>query len=409
MQMADAADMRTAISAFGLVAAIVAASVGFLFGIAIEHVTSAKTKSKEAAHPSNIERIRNILTINFAFALSLYLIFVSIFAVDIFDPTQADLRAPRSRLQNDLSRSKVVSSSLQQISSSIQKNVADTLPPLDPMLDPAIAASLPSYVQGLKTQLARYVSMLSDLPNNFGSSVEEEANVILQKFDRENRDHFGKHQTDLHADELIQQFQMWTSSWISAASNCRNSIYNEQLLLGQFIIDANQANKKPVDQANFPKWPDPIHISTVASGCNFDSVLKISSSSDLPPRKPDPRWDSIGPMVQWLLNTESRDIALITGLIGFGLFGAVSAPFIRQSAASNGTVFIRGVGAAILIYMVVVGGLAIVTRESVPNPLAVFFACLIAAVYSDDVWRWARDRQRAFFSKRNEKGKEPHS
>jgi hypothetical protein len=128
--------------------------------------------------------------------------------VDIFDPAQADLVAPRSRLQELLSKDKVVSGSLQQISSSIQKNVADSLPPLDPMQDPAIAASLPSYVQGLKSQVTHYVSLLSDLPNNFTASVEAEINVILQKFDRENRDHFGRYQTDRHVDELIQQFQM---------------------------------------------------------------------------------------------------------------------------------------------------------------------------------------------------------
>ena len=41
-----------------------------------------------------------------------------------------------------------------------------------------------------------------------------------------------------------------------------------------------------------------------------------------------------------------------------------------------------------------VGGIAVFTRsDPEPNPYAVFLACFIASVFSEDVWEWARRRQ----------------
>jgi hypothetical protein len=106
----------------------------------------------------------------------------------------------------------------------------------------------------------------------------------------------------------------------------------------------------------------------------------------------------------WLLSTESRDLALIVGLLGFGFFGALASSFIRRAqanellAASDLIVpaLIRGVAAAVLIFLAVVGGIAVFTRsDPEPNPYAVFLACFIASVFSEDVWEWARRRQTA--------------
>jgi hypothetical protein len=55
---------------------------------------------------------------------------------------------------------------------------------------------------------------------------------------------------------------------------------------------------------------------------------------------------------------------------------------------------IRGIGAAILVFLLAKGGTAILTRgDASPNAYAIFFACFIAAVFSEDVWSWARRRQ----------------
>jgi hypothetical protein len=60
---------------------------------------------------------------------------------------------------------------------------------------------------------------------------------------------------------------------------------------------------------------------------------------------------------------------------------------------------IRGIGAAILVFLLAMGGTAILTRgDATPNAYAIFFACFVAAVFSDDVWLWARARQQRQFA-----------
>ena len=61
----------------------------------------------------------------------------------------------------------------------------------------------------------------------------------------------------------------------------------------------------------------------------------------------------------WLLRTESRDLALIVGLLGFGFFGALASSFIRRAQTKEALLdtalivpaLIRGVAAAILDFL----------------------------------------------------------
>lgn len=122
-----------------------------------------------------------------------------------------------------------------------------------------------------------------------------------------------------------------------------------------------------------------------------------------------------GKAAGWLLSTQSRDLALITGLLGFGFFGAISTTFIRQIAASGGgpiaasawivPALIRGVAAAMLVFLAVLGGISVFAESNPPvNAYAVFLACFIAAVFSEDVWEWARRRQQEQFDRRQDSG-----
>jgi hypothetical protein len=142
--------------------------------------------------------------------------------------------------------------------------------------------------------------------------------------------------------------------------------------------------------------------SLEASRCE----LKLPPSDYLPPRSAlADTLGVFGAAAAWLLRTESFELALITGLLGFGFFGALAASFIREFAGTRGydlpaigiivPALIRGVGAAILVFLLAKGGTAILTRgDARPNAYAIFFACFVAAVFSEDVWSWARNRQR---------------
>src|SRR5688500_7130795 len=108
----------------------------------------------------------------------------------------------------------------------------------------------------------------------------------------------------------------------------------------------------------------------------------------------------LGPFTQislWLLQTESISLVLIAGLFGFGLLGAAASTIIRERAHVHepGTplvrdlpsVVIRGLTAAIVVFLAVKGGLAVFgTGSPDPNPYVLLLTCLIAAVFSEPVW-----------------------
>ena len=91
------------------------------------------------------------------------------------------------------------------------------------------------------------------------------------------------------------------------------------------------------------------------------------------------------------------EVTLITGLIGFGLLGALVAQFVKSGGreefdmARIATVVFSGFCAAIVVYVAAYGGLAIASMSgSDPNPYVVFGACLVGAVYSAEIWERAK-------------------
>jgi hypothetical protein len=118
---------------------------------------------------------------------------------------------------------------------------------------------------------------------------------------------------------------------------------------------------------------------------------------------------SFGVAISWLLRSESQPLVLIVGLLGFGLLGAACSTFVREvSRRGDGKgalvedlagVVIRGVSAAVVVFLAVYGGLAIFGTNAEPNPYVVLFTCLVGAVFSDTVWDWAQSRLQDSFAK----------
>jgi hypothetical protein len=110
----------------------------------------------------------------------------------------------------------------------------------------------------------------------------------------------------------------------------------------------------------------------------------------------------LGAWFGWLLNTEQMPVVIIVGLIGFSLMGATVSRAVRASSQGKSAmsltlddvflVFGVGMTAAIIIFLAAYGGLAVKGSDGGedPNPYVLFATCLIAAVYSEDVWNWAR-------------------
>lgn len=162
-----------------------------------------------------------------------------------------------------------------------------------------------------------------------------------------------------------------------------------------------------------------------------------------PPLRPDfgKHLGGAGRMASWLLSAHSEPLTLVTGLVGYGLVGALAARFVRRlrapgagvgaalatgadpgagpeeaavsAAGSRGPTALRlaelrppgvaeigevvfiGFVAAMIVYLAAYGGLAIfsATADGVgaqPNPYAVFATCLVGAAYYPEIWAKVR-------------------
>lgn len=132
-------------------------------------------------------------------------------------------------------------------------------------------------------------------------------------------------------------------------------------------------------------------------------VFALPAMEVLPqPPKPGSQWGIFGLIAGWLLKTRALSLVLITGMLGFGLFGAAISSVVREQVTRApgeplvkdlANVIVRGLSAAVVVFLAVEGGVAIfTTSDPQPNPYVLFFTCLVGAVFSERVWEWARER-----------------
>ncbi len=159
-------------------------------------------------------------------------------------------------------------------------------------------------------------------------------------------------------------------------------------------------------EAKVARGPDPRPEPSASYTPVLIGASQLSSTCVTPtldptrPRPPDPGL-GLGPfsvVSSWLVRTKSLALILITGMLGFGLLGASISSFVRRDAPTSeptvgdlGIVVIRGLSAAVIVFLAVKGGLAAyATGESEPNAYVLFFTCLLGAAFSERVWNWAR-------------------
>jgi hypothetical protein len=114
---------------------------------------------------------------------------------------------------------------------------------------------------------------------------------------------------------------------------------------------------------------------------------------------------AVGNWSKWLLSTGQMPVVIIVGLVGFSLLGATvsravrtrqadpNVPAARLSLDDLATVIAVGTTSAVVVFLAAYGGLAVLGGNTGdPNPYVLFATCLIGAVYSEDVWTWARTK-----------------
>jgi hypothetical protein len=206
--------------------------------------------------------------------------------------------------------------------------------------------------------------------------------------------------TKRHATLIVARYGLWVAAYRANIENCTAALRTGLDALNIWL----ELIKAPP-----PNAPAAAPAASRFSYGDACSRIKPIDYDYLPARSgPSETLGLFGLASAWLLKTESPELTLIVGLLGFGFFGALAASFIREFKATPGNTLppmgfivpalIRGIGAAILVFLLAKGGMAILTKgDATPNAYAIFFACFVAAVFSDDIWLWARNRQRREF------------
>lgn len=214
----------------------------------------------------------------------------------------------------------------------------------------------------------------------------------------------GKRQTDRYYYALLKWFGDTVSGIRFTLSRCHSAA---NILIGEFSDSAAKFRSAMEQTENL----SPVFREYYRSKANFYSqltqVLAVCGSSELPP-SPDPPTiasglGEVGTWTKWLINTERMPVVIIVGLVGFSLLGATVSRAVRAQTDERPraaftlddllTVIAGGTTAAVVVFLAAYGGLAVLGNSTGdPNPYIVFATCLIAAVYSEDVWTWARRR-----------------
>lgn len=158
------------------------------------------------------------------------------------------------------------------------------------------------------------------------------------------------------------------------------------------IVKNDTSQNYRVSKSEFPKLLDVMRIGSYKPPMvlSFDSLTNRTVF-----------WAF--PISNFVVRDESQTLAILVGLIGFGLLGAVIGTFGRSSNAPDlttrteiinniYTTIIKSFSASILTYLSIKGGISVLTSnaENYTNPYFVLFVCFIAAVYSEDIWLWAK-------------------
>jgi hypothetical protein len=379
---------------------------------------------------ANFARVVNtrtgpIIVLALSFAAALYLCITSILAIPVFSDRAPDIAPFVTDLTSKLTASSPPRDAkfpnvfeLSDERATFPASLAPTPKPAEATPDQSAApprpisfaaapqATLVDMVWSSQTQAwDQTYSVLKERAGSFGQDAADFSKTAISFFLVSDEGHIDTEATRRHVTVLANSYCLWLADYRAAIDQCVGSLRSD---LGQ--LRTIQTVLAPFAQATSEN-------STAALGDQLRNLLPKNSGKAcsaikpvardyLPTRSgPTETLGLFGFASAWLLKTESPELALIVGLLGFGFFGALATSFIREFRGTPGNelpsisfimpALIRGIGAAVLVFLLAKGGAAIFTKgDATPNAYAIFFACFVAAVFSDDVWLWARNRQR---------------
>lgn len=252
----------------------------------------------------------------------------------------------------------------------------------------------------------------SDLVNSAKSSLRTNVRGLgpvdqayyyeeISEWLRTNSNSYDKYLNNFKA--LVQLFESQLKKWIDESLIATR---NDLSRLKSIDRSDNQVIQNFSFETNFVYDPSSVLSQAVL---NYSPAIKMPGFSKQPdPPRPGAQWGIFGLISGWLLQANSYALILITGMLGFGLFGSLISSVVREQrqrkpgqplVSDLSSAVIRGLSAAVVVFLSVKGGLAVFTTEEVePNSYVLFFTCLVGAVFSENIWEWAREKLGEKFS-----------
>ncbi len=267
------------------------------------------------------------------------------------------------------------------------------------------------------SNLARGLDALGDQPRRqfellevaVKRSLTNDLNAAFLAYDSEISVRRGQREATRHFVDLRNWFQFRIEDGDERLQQCQSSIVR----VDSVLEDSHSNIKRTLERSHDGTIDDAIRFLDIVErrledergfiNDNFRNTVQACAdrfgSRSLPPSRAE--YGSflgiVGAAASWLLRTESMEVALLTGLIGFGLLGALVAQFVKSGGkqefdmAQIAAVVFSGFCAAIVVYVGAYGGLTIVSMSGDdPNPYVVFMACLVGAVFSAEIWERAK-------------------
>ncbi len=248
--------------------------------------------------------------------------------------------------------------------------------------------------------------------NNVKSRVEDVYKNAVSTYQLSASGIHGSQELAKYAGDISSQMRLTMRALESRLNESQNAISQSEASRQRWAENVQQdlqAKLQMLSQAGELESRRYIRFNVRDSAWALPTGFSIRERLSLPvlgelPAAPLPGtgWGPFSFVSGWLLRTQSFSLATISGMLGVGLLGASASTFIRRRLIEQSgkttdedliAVVIGGFSAALVMFLAVRGGLAIFTDgATAPNPYTLLFACLVAAVFSEDAWKWARHK-----------------
>jgi hypothetical protein len=287
---------------------------------------------------------------------------------------------------------------------------ADTLP--HRRISPAMNKYVDAEVIQVNALMARRANAVNNLIG-FASAYKQNEAFAMQKLSRD----FASASQDIRRNKpelfgkAVDAFVLFRKRAVDGYSQALSMLRTAD------VVDSAEVNMFFKNMAPEPGNPQVVrdsvirHLRLISFTPYPDTIAFQSELPSIQPSNHDgSEWGIFGLMSQYLINTESSELVLLMGMLGFGLLGASLSSFEAAERDRNifetfrskplvknfGYVLARGCGAAIAVYLCTKAGLAIFTMGSATSSdnassYMLLLTCFVASIYSDRVWTMLSD------------------